>query len=265
MQEIIQLPIEKIGPNPYQPRKIFDNASLQDLAASIKEHGIMQPINVRIINGSSYELVSGERRLRASKLAGLQLVPCTILNISDQDSAVLAMIENLQRQDLTFLEEAEGYLNLLHDHGLTQELLSERVGKSQSSIANKLRLLKLPDEVKKLILEKGLTERHARAFLKISDEAQLLSIAETVVRDELSVKDTEALIDEIINPKKGKLKKTKRKFKLFIKDIRLFTNTVKSAVDIMVKSGIKTDYVCNEVDDGLEIRIHIKNKEQAKA
>ncbi len=275
MQEILNLPIDKIVPNPYQPRKVFDVQALRELSDSIKQYGVMQPINVRFINNSSYELVAGERRLRAAKLAGLTVIPSIVVNISDQDSAVIAIIENLQRQDLNFLEEAEGFFNLLHDHSFTQEQLAEKLGKSQSAVANKLRILRLPREIKKRLIENKLTERHARALLRINNEELLTKVFDTIVERELNVKGSEELIDKVLeygvdalNPpvveetpekeKKPKTKKNNPKIKHFVKDIRLFTNTVKSAVDIMKNSGIETDYICDEVEDGLLIKIHIK-------
>jgi len=150
-REIIYLSLDKVQPNPYQPRHIFDRTSLDELASSIQEYGVLQPISVRQINGSRYELVAGERRLRASKIAGIETIPAIVVNISEQDSAILALIENLQRQNLHYLEEAGGFLNLMTDYGLTQEEIAERVGKNQSTIANKLRILRLSKAVQKQI------------------------------------------------------------------------------------------------------------------
>ncbi|UZQ83009.1 ParB/RepB/Spo0J family partition protein [Thermoanaerobacter sp. RKWS2] len=170
MQEISYLPIDSIRPSPYQPRKTFDIKNLQELSESIKVYGVLQPITVRMVGNNSYELVAGERRLKASKLAGLTEIPAIIVNAQDEDAAVLALIENLQREDLNFIEEAEGYYNLINDHHLTQEQLAKMLGKSQSTIANKLRILKLSKEIKEKLLENDLTERHARALLRLPDE-----------------------------------------------------------------------------------------------
>ena len=164
--KIIMLDVNEIRPNPYQPRKYFDFASLQELADSIKQNGVMQPISVRVIHGCSYELVAGERRLRAAKMADCTEIPAMIIEASDRESAVYALVENLQRQDLNFLEEAEGYQNLMEDYGMTQEEIALKTGKSQSSISNKLRILKLPKEVKKALVDRKLSERHARALLR---------------------------------------------------------------------------------------------------
>ena len=179
-KEINYVDIEKIRPNPYQPRKKFNKISLEELCESIKQYGVIQPINVRKISVNMYELVAGERRLRAATMAGLVKVPCIVINIDDNDSAVLALIENLQREDLSYMEEAEGYNNLLNEHGFTQEELAKKVGKSQSTIANKIRLLKLPPLVKKILADNNLTERHARSLLKLHDEQLQLKVLKKV-------------------------------------------------------------------------------------
>ena len=167
---VYQIPIEKIRSNPYQPRRYFQRAALEELSASIREYGILQPLTVRKMSGGSYELVAGERRLRAAELAGLETVPCLLVQVNEYDSAMLALLENIQRQNLSFLEEAEGYRNLMEDYGLTQEELASKLSKSQSFIANKLRILKLEDPLKRLLVENNFTERHARALLKLPDE-----------------------------------------------------------------------------------------------
>lgn len=256
--KIHNLPIDKIRPNPYQPRKYFDKKMLEELADSIQRYGVMQPINVRLINGCSFELVSGERRLRASKIAGLTMIPAIIVNVSDNDSAVIALIENLQRQDLSFLEEAEGYYNLIKDYGLTQEELAERVGKSQSTIANKLRLLKLSDEVKKLIEQNDLTERHARALLRIPDEQMQKTVLLKVVAQDLNVKKTEELVVTTINKMlEDSAPRTEQKIKRNFSDIRLLTNTIKQSLDIIRKSGVDAIYDVNDNKEYYEINIKI--------
>lgn len=259
---IHNLPIEKIRPNPYQPRKFFDKKSMDELAASIKEYGVMQPINVRLINGCSYELVAGERRLRASQMAGLTTIPSLIVDVSDNDSGVIALIENLQRQNLNYLEEAEGYQNLMEDYGMTQEQLAAKLGKSQSTIANKLRILKLPQDVKKLLLEHGLTERHARALLKIPDTAVQKSVLDQVIAQELNVKKTEEVVEETIEKmRRYELPLMEQKVKRSVNDIRLFTNTIKQSVDIINKSGLNATYNVDQREDGYEIVIKIPYKE----
>lgn len=258
--EVMYLPVGKIMPNPYQPRKFFERSQLEDLANSIKEYGVIQPISVRLINGTSYELVAGERRLRASRMAGLETIPAIVVKINDQDSAIIALIENLQRQDLNFLEEAEGLHNLIIDYSFTQEQLAERIGKKQSTIANKLRILKLPKNVQGILIENGLTERHARALLKLPTEQLQTDALKKIVSDGLNVKKTEDFIESVLikleeedNPKKSK----KHVFKPFVKDIRLFTNTVKQAVDVMNSAGVKTVYDIEESKDGCFMSIMI--------
>ena len=163
-KRVMEIPIEDVVPNPYQPRKIFSQVSLEELSNSIKVYGIIQPITVRAKDGK-YELIAGERRLRAAKLAELKTIPAIINNMNDESSAVLALLENLQREDLNFIEEAIGYENLIKEHAFTQQQLAEKLGKNQSTVANKLRILKLPNDIKMKLIENNLTERHARAFL----------------------------------------------------------------------------------------------------
>ncbi|QUH31987.1 nucleoid occlusion protein [Vallitalea guaymasensis] len=250
--------VNNIRPNPYQPRRVFDKLMLDELANSIKEFGIMQPISVRRINDEYYELIAGERRLRASKLAGLTEIPAIVIDVNDKDSAVIALVENLQRENLNYIEEAEGYYNLINDYDLTQDEVAKQVGKSQSTIANKLRLLKLSNNVKKVLLDNSLSERHARALLKLPNEELQLNILNKVVEQSLNVKKTEELIDRTLNRLIEQVnKKDKAKVKRYLKDIRIFTNTIKQAVDMMESSGIDIDYKVKEVDDSYEINIVI--------
>ncbi|MDR1539848.1 MAG: nucleoid occlusion protein [Clostridiales bacterium] len=252
-KEILDLPVERINPNPYQPRKLFERANLEELAASILEYGVMQPISVRLINGRSYELVSGERRLRASRMAGLATIPAIIVNISDKDSAVLAIIENLQRQNLSFMEEAEGFQNLILDHSFTQEQLAKRIGKSQSSIANKLRLLKLPKDIQKLLTQSNLSERHARTLLKLNDEALQKEAIAKIKSNDLTVKKTEELVERLL--KEHGEKALKANTRHYIKDIRIFTNTIKQALEMMTQAGVSSSYEIEETEDGYKVVI----------
>jgi ParB family chromosome partitioning protein len=256
-KQIVSLNVDEITPNPYQPRKFFDRDGLGELSRSIKEYGILQPISVRLINGSRYELVAGERRLRACKMAGVKTIPCVVVSITDQQSAILAIIENLQRQNLNYIEEAEGFQNLILDYSFTQEALAEKIGKSQSTIANKLRILKLPKKIQKVLIENDLSERHARALLSLNNENSQMEVLQKIVKEGLTVKKTEAFIESY---KKAENEPVKRNItiKRHIKDIRIFTNTIKQAVDIMVNSGVNTNYDMRETDDGYEIVIKIK-------
>lgn len=240
-KKITYLPIECIRPNPYQPRKQFNKIPLEELCESIKKYGVIQPISVRRISGNMYELVAGERRLRASTMAGLREIPAIIMDVNDNESAVLALIENLQREDLNYMEEAEGYNNLINDHGFTQEELAKKIGKSQSTIANKIRLLKLPPLVKKILFDNNLTERHARALLKLHDEQLQLKVLKHVCEKGLNVKKTEDLVERAIEKytKKQNEKKNKPQLTKAIKDIRIFVNTIKQAIELMKKSGVE--------------------------
>lgn len=256
--KIQNIPVDQIRPNPYQPRKYFDRIALEELAASIRQYGVMQPVNVRLINGCSYELVSGERRLRASKLAGNETIPAIIVNVSDNDSGIIALIENLQRQNLNYIEEAEGYYNLMEDYAITQEELAVKLGKNQSTIANKVRLLKLSPEIQKLLIENHLTERHARALLKIPDPDVQTLIVKRVIAQELNVKKTEELVSQtMVKMSQGIIPKEEQHVKRSFGDIRLFTNTLKQSLDIIKKSGAKTKCEIEEKNDSYEIKIVI--------
>ena len=233
--EIRYVKVDKIRPNPYQPRKSFEQEALEELASSIKEHGLMQPITVRVI-GDSYELIAGERRLKASKLIGLEEIPTVIAQVSNQNSAVLALIENLQREDLNFMEESQAYFDIMKEHGYTQQEVAKSVGKNQSTVANKLRLLKLPEGVAKIILENKLSERHARALLRLPNEKTQLKALKLIIDKDLNVKRTEEMIDKVLISftQEDKIKKEHdKKIKRFLNDIRLFTNTITQAVDII--------------------------------
>ena len=254
--EITYLSVDKIAPNPYQPRKFFDRDSIEELSKSIKEYGVMQPISVRLINGAGYELVAGERRLRASRMAQLETIPAIVVNIKEQDSGIIAMIENIQREDLNFIEEALGFSNLLQDYNFTQEELAKRMGKSQSAIANKIRILKLSKAVQKLLIDSQLTERHGRALLRLNTPEAQIEVLDKIIKEDLNVKQTENLIERVIS---GKTKKKKgSKIKQIIKDVRLFSNTVKQGLDIMKQSGYDTDYSATEVEGGMEISIMVR-------
>jgi ParB family chromosome partitioning protein len=239
-KNINYLSIDCVRPNPYQPRKQFSKAALEELCNSIKQYGVIQPINVRKISTTNYELVAGERRLRAAVMAGLKEIPAIIIKVTDNDSAVMALIENLQREDLSYMEEAEGYNNLINEHGFTQEELAQKIGKSQSTIANKIRLLRLPPMVKKILADNSLTERHARALLKLHDEQLQLRVLKLICEKGLNVKRTEELIERAIEKytRQDKDKPPVRKFTKAIKDIRIFVNTIRQAIDLMKKSGV---------------------------
>jgi len=258
--KIYNLPVDMVLPNPFQPRRHFESMALVDLATSIKQYGLMQPISVRLVE-RGYELIAGERRLRATKLANISTIPAVIVDITDAESAILAMVENLQRQNLNFIEEAEGFYFLISKHSLTQDDLARKLGKNQSTIANKLRLLRLPGKVKKMLIEKGLSERHARALLKIMKEREpaqaeklMIEIVERIAEHGLTVQKTEEYIDKILNFQEKKTA-ARRNVKTYIRDIRIFTNTIKQAVDIMQDSGVNATYDVEESKDGCVITV----------
>ena len=256
---VYQLPIEKVRPNPYQPRKYFNLSALEELAESITAYGILQPVTVRKMGGGYYELVAGERRLRAAEMAGLTTVPAIFVQVSDSDSAVLAFIENIQRQNLSFLEEAEGYRNMMEDYGLTQEELAAKLSKSQSAIANKLRVLKLEDSVKKELMDHHFTERHARALLRLPDEETRLLVIAQMIREEMNVKRTEELVEHTIEEMRQRhTEKGERKEKRYITDFRLFTNTIKQSLEVIRRSGVDVVYEDTQNEEECEIVIRIR-------
>lgn len=265
-RNIIYIKLDSIRPNPYQPRKKFERTSLEELCESIRQYGVIQPVNVRRLSGGNYELVAGERRLRAAEMAGLSEIPAIVINVSDNDSAIMALIENLQREDLTYLEEAEGYQNLLQEHSLTQEELAEKIGKSQSTIANKIRLLKLSPLVKKILLDNSLTERHARALLKLHDEQLQLKVLKKVCERGLNVKRTEELVERAIDrytKKKNEKEKKRQQLTRAVKDIRIFINTVKQAIVLMKKSGVNAKAAQFDRGKYIEFIIRIPKNQSA--
>ena len=255
---LIHIPIHRIRANPSQPRRSFDDDSLSELSESIKRYGIIQPITVRQLSPTEYELVAGERRLRACSLAGLLKIPAIVTGISDTDSAVVALIENIQRENLSFMEEAEGYKNLLCSHGFTQEDLAKKIGKTQSFIANKVRLLKLSRLVRDIIKENSLTERHARALLRFDDEEMQIKALSKITADNLNVAQTDELVEQMLSENKEESEKSPfENCTIRFKDVRVFANTVRHAVDIMRKNGIDANAQENEFDAYYEYIIHI--------
>lgn len=252
-KKIININVNKIFPNTYQPRKFFDEEALNELAHSIKEHGIIQPITVRKM-GSNYELVAGERRWRASRIAELESVPCNIVEITDVQSAEVALLENLQREDLNFIEEAEAYNNLIKDHNFTQQEIAQRMGKKQSTIANKLRLLKLSDNIREKCVSNSLTERHTRALLLLPDEELQSKIIEQIVKEDLNVKKTEETINRELLKIAGKEFEEKKKRIKNVIPGKLYVNTIKQIFD---KHSIPAKYKCKESENSIEITVSI--------
>lgn len=254
LNKVISIDTEKILANPAQPRQYFDQKELESLADSIRNNGILQPLTVRKNSWGSYELITGERRLRAARLINMKKVPCIVYNTTDKNSAILALIENLQRKDLNFFEEAKAIENLIVEWNITQEEASLRLGKAQSTIANKLRLLRLPENQQKKIQDSHLTERHARAFLKIDNEELRNKAIYYVCIKNLNVSQTEQYIEQLLN---GTTKKSGQTMIPVIKDVRIFVNTINQAIDIMKKAGINASSEKLEREDGIEYIVKI--------
>ena len=253
--------ISEIVRNPNQPRRYFDPEAIATLAESIRQYGVLNPLTVRRTGNGGYELVAGERRLRAARVAGLTEVPCLLINADGEDSSVIALVENLQRRDLDFFEEANGFKRLIEQFGLTQEEAARKVGKTQSAVANKLRLLRLSQQNMELIRCNNLTERHARALLRLNDEADRINVTNYIIEHELNVSRTEEYIDEFLKAKENpqpvvEAESGKRVVRLF-KDVRFFLNTLNRAVGVMVDAGIGATVKQQESDDGLTLTICI--------
>jgi len=256
--QIQEIKINQIKANPYQPRKFFDPILLEELAKSISEYGIIQPLIVRE-NKGKFELVAGERRWRAAQSIGLSFVPVIVKNYNDKDMAEIALIENLQREDLNYFEEAEGYKKLIDEFALKQDEIAKRMGKRQSTIANKLRLLKLSDEVRKNITIDIITERHARALLKLPDDQTQISVLKQIYERELTVRETDILVDEIlsVSDKSEGRKEPGKKIVRIFKDMRIYLNTIRSAVSAIETAGLEVDLKEDEYDDHVQVVINI--------
>lgn len=252
--QVLLIPSESIYPNPNQPRKVFDQSELVNLAISIRMNGILQPITVREIE-NGYELVSGERRLRASKLAGLLNVPCIVVDVNSLKSAVFALIENLQRQNLGYFEEAQAINKLMKDFSLSQDEAARRLGKAPSTVSNKLRLLGLPEEARNLLSENGLSERHARALLRL-EEKDIMEVLQKVIERKLNVTQTDKLVEEYIS--RGKA--PKRQTKIMFSDVKIFLNTINNALDTMKRAGINAEFRKEEKEDSYIYFIEIPKR-----
>lgn len=255
---IIYLPVDELEPNPTQPRRNFDGDGLLELSRSIAEYGILNPLTVRLC-GTRYELVAGERRLRAAKLAGLCDVPCVLLELSMEESGLVALVENLQRRDLDFIEEANGIKQLIDLFGMSQEEAARRLGKSQSAVANKLRLLKLPEELLYRLRDNGLTERHGRALLKLPGDEQKNAALGFIIEHGLNVSETESYIDRLLE---GKSESPPPKRLFVMKDVRLFLNTVTHGIELMKQSGVNAELKRDETENELILTVSIPKKSE---
>lgn len=262
--KVVDIPIRQIRPNQSQPRKTFKDEELNSLAASIEENGILQPLTVRRLNLQEYELVAGERRLRAAVIAGLKRVPCIVIKCTDRESAIFALLENLQRSDLGMFEEARGISRLIRKYNLTQEEAAAKLGKKQSTVANKLRLLKLTMDEQDWINQAGLSERHARALLRIADENLRKEALSKVISESLNINQTEELVDNIISSSFIAVDDRHRKKRVVIKDVRIFINTINKAVDTMRLAGINAVSKRAENDDYIEYTVRIPKNISSK-
>jgi len=265
-ERIVSVPISDIVSNPYQPRKYFEEEKIKELAQSISTYGLLQPI-ILTKAAEGYQIAAGERRFLACSSLGWKEIPAIVREYQDSTLASVALIENLQRENLDFIEEAQGYKRLLEEFNLTQEVLAQRLGKSQSTIANKLRLLNLPEEILGELRQEKLTERHARSLLKLKKSDEQKEVLQTIIDLELNVKETEELIDNILGkeeppqaPPPSPTTPEKSVKKVVIRDLRIFSNTIRQAVKIIEKAGIKPEVSEKDGDDFWEIRIRLRKK-----
>lgn len=257
--QIFLIPQEQIIPNPNQPRKRFDYDELEGLAQSIRQNGILQPITVRQLDDGRFELISGERRLRAARLVGLSKIPSIVTEIDKKNSAIFSLIENLQRQDLDFFEEAEAIDRLLSVYGMSREELAAKLGKARSTLSNKLRLLQLPEDMRYRLTRAGLTERHARALLQLEDDDRRTRALGIMIDRHLTVAESERLIEQMLS-KEGK---TRNNFR-GIRDVRVFINTLNHAVDTIRRAGVDADAAKSETPEYIEYIVRIPKLEQLK-
>lgn len=255
VEEVKEIPVELISPNPYQPRTVFDDDRIEELSQTIRTHGVIQPIVVRELENGRYELIAGERRLRAVKKLNLPTIPAIIRTLNDAQAASVALIENLQREGLTAIEEAYAYQQLLQLHGLTQESLAQRLGKGQSTIANKLRLLHLPESVQNALMRRQITERHARALLSLPSPELQEKVLSEILQHEWNVKQTEQRVKQYLDTQKQQPKKSKRM--TFSKDVRLALNTIRQSVKMITGSGMNIDAREEEHEEYVQVIIRI--------
>lgn len=256
-EEIKKIPIENIIPNRFQPRTIFNDEKIEELARTIRTHGIIQPIVVREFDRNTFEIIAGERRFRAMKKLGWDFAPAIIKNFNDTETASVALIENLQREELSPIEEAIAYGKLLELHQLTQEALAQRLGKGQSTVANKLRLLKLPQEVQDALLNKIITERHARSLIPLKEPEKQIKLLQEIIEKSLNVKQTEDRVNKILEQTN---EKPKPKRKAFSKDMRIAVNTIRQSLSMVSDSGINLDSQEEEFDEYYQFTIKIPKK-----
>lgn len=260
-RKVLWLPAAEIRPNPMQPRRTFEETGLRELAESIRRHGILQPLTVRR-TAAGWELVAGERRLRAAVLAGLETVPCLEAEVDGRASALLALVENLQRRDLHYLEEAEAIAAFLHQTGMTQEAVAAQLGMSPSALANKLRLLRLSPACRALLVEHGLTERHARCLLRLEDEQERLAAARYMAQKELNVAQAEQYIERRLAALQSVPPAGRRTF--ILKDVRLFLNSLDRGLRLIREAGVDAQSGREETEDAIVLTIRIPKQRRPK-
>lgn len=248
---IIEIPIGQIQPSRYQPRLRFDEEALNELASSILENGLIQPITVRKID-DRYEIIAGERRYRACKIAGFTEIPCFLMSPTEEQAAQMALVENVQRENLSAIEEAKSYLHIMRQAGLTQEQVAKKIGKSQSAVANKIRLLNLPEEIQQGVIDGKITERHARALLSAPVDKQK-DVYHKIVENEMNVRQSEEYIENINTPKPAK---KRHKTKGFSRNIQIGINSVNQCIKLIEKMGIKVE--TDLEDTGSDVRYTIR-------
>ena len=261
-EEVVKIPIDKIIPNRYQPRTVFDDEKIEELARTIHTHGVIQPIVIRPMSDDSdkYEIIAGERRYRAMKSLQWTEVPAIVRHLNDRETASIALIENLQREELSAIEEALAYQQLLGLHSLTQEALAQRLGKGQSTVANKLRLLKLPQFVQDAILNREISERHARALIAIKDEQLQMQLIAATKEYDWNVRQLEEQIKKLLHPEEPEVKKRKPTRKAISKDVRIALNTIKQSLTMVTKSGIDVKTEEEDTDDYYQITVKIPKR-----
>ena len=262
-EDVVQLKVDDIVPNEFQPRTKFDDEKIKELAQTLQTHGMIQPIVVRKKNDDKYEVIAGERRLRAAKLLGWETISAIVRNLTDTETASVALIENIQREELSVIEEAQAYQQLIKMHSLTQEALAQRLGKSQSTIANRLRLLSLPDEIKQGLIDRMITERHARALIKLKEADLQLKFFQKIIEQQLNVRETDEMIKQFLE--KGQAEKKQRPKRKFIsKDIRIATNTIRRSLKMIQDSGIKVETEEEDFEDYYQITIKVPKKQTSR-
>ena len=255
-ETVVDLAMDQIVPNPLQPRQVFDGRSLEELAESIRRYGVLCPLSVRRRAEGGYELVAGERRLRAARMAGLTRVPCLVLDVDGEQSGLLALVENLQREDLDFIEQARGIARLIGQFGLTQEECARRLGKSQSAVANKLRLLRLPEDVLDKLRAAELTERHGRALLRLPDDESRRKALDHIIARQMTVPAADSYIDALLAQQARPAPRTRTR--LVLKDVRVFLNTLQRSVSLMRQGGVNVGLEQEQTDHEMVFTIRIQ-------